>query len=514
VCRFLAPRAIAAGIDTPYAGVIETPTFNAFAAGTRKNHMVVVATRGLIDGLDDDELAGVLANAVIHIRNRDTRLLAAATIFMRNMTVLHKRPKAHPLTPVLQAVGLVFLPVFVPVILILGFFVQVAFRLAYGSRALIGMSRELIADAEAVRLTHNPAALASALRKVERQHQEGELGDEHDAMLFVGVTHGPLATHPTLDERLGALARTTGSMVLEDTRRLDTRPPEQRRPAGFGRRPDPALERVALLAEEPERRGLWGAFRSVRDPRYNLVGLTRAETFAVVAAMVGIGWVYQDTLRRPGGVARVFDIAGVQQIAGLGNVTVKCTVGRFWDASEEKSEWCEKQAANAGGLFDHFPTPDGKPREHLTFKEAEERRAQEQLKRGCFGGRWDGYGTNSSYSLTLDDYLRFARQSPAKLQGIPPGPEFDKKLLTFAESRLLQIDNALHFFGPSGHAAFVSAADTPDNQAAIAQLAARLRDPAFTKPLNPRQRTDFQLLAAKPLTVKPCWAERVQSAAP
>ena len=513
LCGILEPLAIAAGIPTPYAGVIETPTLNAFAAGTRANHMVVVATRGLIDSLDDDELAGVLANAVIHIRNRDTRLLAAATIFMRNMTVLHKRPKAHPLTPVLQAVGLVFLPVFVPVILILGFFVQVAFRLAYGSRALIGMSRELIADAEAVRLTHNPAALASALRKVERQHQEGELGDEHDAMLFVGVTHGPLATHPTLDERLGALARTTGSMVLEDTRRLDTRPPEQRRAAGFGRRPDPGLERVAVLAEEPERRGLWGAFKSVRDPRYNLVGLTRAETFAVVAAMVGIGWVYQDTLRRPGGVARVFDIAGVQQIAGLGNVTVKCTVGRFWDASEEKGEWCEKQAANAGGLFDHFPTPDGKPREHLTFKESEERRAQEQFKRGCFGGRWDGYATSSSYYLTLDDYLRFARQSAAKLQGVPPGPELDKRLLTFAQSRLLQVDNALHFFGQSGFTAFASAADTPENQAALDFLAARLKDPTFTKPLSPRERVELQLLATKRLDLKPCWEGRVQAAA-
>ena len=512
LCRILEPLAIAAGIETPYAGVIETPTLNAFAAGTRKNHMVVVATRGLIDNLDDDELAGVLANSVIHIRNRDTRLLAAATIFMRNMTVLHKRPKAHPLTPVLQAVALVFLPVFLPVILILGFFVQIAFRLAYGSRALIGISRELIADAEAVRLTHNPAALAAALRKIDRHHQDGELGDEHDAMLIVGVTHGPLATHPTLDERIGALARTTGSLVLEDTRRLDTRPIEQRRTSGFGRRPDPALERIATLAEEPERRGLWGAFKSVRDPKYNLVGLTRSETWAVAAAVIGIGYVHQDTLRRPGGVAKIFNIAGVEQIAGLGNVTVQCTVGRFFDPSEEKGEWCEKQAAESGRMLDHIPTRDGKPREFLTFKEQEERRAQEQVKRGCFGGRWDGYATSSSYNLTLDDYLRFARIGPDKLQGIPPGAELDKRLLTYAESRLLQVDNALHFFGESGFAAYASAADTPENAATLDLLAARLKDPTFTKPLNARRRAELELLVTKRLALKPCWAERVARA--
>lgn len=515
LCRILEPLAIAAGIETPYAGVIETPSLNAFAAGTRNHHMVVVATRGLIDGLDDDELAGVLANAVIHIRNRDTRLLAAATIFMRNMTVLHRKPKkVPPLMSPLQVLALVTLPVFLPVILILGFFIQIAFRLAYGSRALIGISRELIADAEAVRLTHNPAALASALRKIDRHHQNGELGDEHDAMLFVGVTHGHLATHPTLDERIGALARTTGSMVLEDSRRLDTRPPELRRAEGFGRKPDSKLERIAILAEEAKRRGLWGAFWSVRDPEYNWVGLNRRETWVVAASVVGIALVYQETLAQPGGASKLFDVAEVRQITGMGTTLVKCTIGSI-DATDEELEWCEKQAAESGRLFDQVPTlgGDGKQREYLTPREQREREAQAVVERGCFGGRWDGYATGSSYGMTLGDYLRFARQGPAKLQGLASGSELDKQLLTFGESRLLQIDNALHFFGESGFAAFASAADTPENAAALDLLAARLKDPQFTKPLYPRDRADLELLVSKRLALKPCWAERVQAAA-
>ena len=513
LCRILEPLAIAAGIPAPYAGVIETPSLNAFAAGVRDSHMVVVATRGLIDGLDDDELAAVLANAVIHIRNRDTRLLAAATIFMRNMTVLHRKPrKVHLLQTPLQAVALVLLPVFLPVILVLGFFVQIAFRLAYGSRALIGMSRELIADAEAVRLTHNPAALASALRKIEGSHGSGELGDEHDAMLFVGVTHGHLATHPTLDERIGALARTTGSMVLEDSRRLDTRPLEQRRAAGFGRRPDPKFERVATLAEEPERRGLWGAFWSVRDPEYNWVGLNRRESWAVAAGVIGIAVVHYQTLASPGGAARLFDVTAIRQLTGSGTTIVSCTIGGL-DSTEEERERCEKQAAEAGHLFDQVPFGgDGKRREYLTPREQEERRAQEQVKRGCFGGRWDGYSTGSSYDLTLDDYLRFARVGPDKLQGVPSGPELDERLLTFGESRLLQVDNALHFFGESGFAAFASAADTPDNHAALDLLAARLKDPQFTRPLSARTRAELELLVTKRSALKPCWAERVARA--
>lgn len=513
-CRILEPLAITAGIGTPYAGVIETATLNAFAAGTRKHHMVVVVTRGLLNALDDDELAAVLANAVIHIHNRDTRLLAAATIFMRNMTVLHRKPKKVPfLMSPLQVFALVLLPVFLPVILILGFFVAVAFRLAYGSRALIGMSRELIADAEAVRLTHNPAAMASALRKVERGHQAGEFGDEHDTMLFVGASLGHLATHPSLDERIGALARTTGSLVFEDTRRLDTRPPELRRAEGFGRKPDPKLERIAILAEEPERRGLWGAFWSVRDPEYNWFGLNRRETWVVAAGVIGTAFVHYETLARPGGASRLFEVAAIRQLTGTGSTLVECTIGGL-DATEEEREQCEKKAAQAGALFDQVPFGgDGKAREHLTFKETEQRRAQEQLNRGCFGGRWDDYATNSSYDLTLDDYLRWAREAPYKVQGISPGPVLDEKLLTFGQSRLLQIDNALHFFGASGGAAFASAADNPANDAALDLLAARLKDPQFTRPLSPRERAELELLVTKRMALKPCWAERVARAA-
>jgi Zn-dependent protease with chaperone function len=91
LCRIIEPLITLAGIRTPYVGVIESPALNAFACGVRESHMVVVVTRGLIDSLDDEELEAVLAHELIHIRNRDTRLMAAANAFIGNLTWLRRR---------------------------------------------------------------------------------------------------------------------------------------------------------------------------------------------------------------------------------------------------------------------------------------------------------------------------------------------------------------------------------------------------------------------------------------
>jgi Zn-dependent protease with chaperone function len=506
-CRILEPLSINAGIAIPYAGVIETPAMNGFACGVRKSHMVVVVTRGLIDGLDDDELAAVLANAVIHIRNRDTRLLASASIFMRNMTVLSKE-RGLKLDNAAQILPLVVFPVFVPVMLILGFFIQLAYRIAYGSRALIGISRELIADAEAVRLTHNPAALISALRAVDCNRAHA-FGDEIDAMLFLGLTSGPLATHPTIDERAGALARTTGSLVLDTAQRLDTRPQPQRQP-GFGRKPDRALERIAVLAEEPEQRGFWGAFRSVRDPERNIVGLNRRGVAILLVSLVGIGILYRETLSRPKPLQTLFAMEGVKQFAGLGAVMTRCTIGGL-KATPEEAEKCEKQAAEAGRLFEHIPgfaTVDGKPREYLTFREKEARDDAAQLARGCFPGRWGGMKHSGyAYDQKLSTYVGFGSKGPDALANLAAGAERDKALLNYAQVRVLMIDNSLHFFGESGLSDFNAATATPANDALLDELSARIKDPTFTASLGHSDRLSVTLLANRRTELRPCWGE-------
>jgi Zn-dependent protease with chaperone function len=508
-CRILEPLAIAAGIPTPYAGVIETAGMTAFACGVRDRHVVVVATRGLIDGLDDEELAAVLANAVIHIRNRDTRLLAAATIFMRNMAAL-QRERGLKFDHPLQVLPLVVFPFLLPVILLIGFWIQIAFRIAYGSRALIGISRELIADAEAVRLTHNPAAFASALRKIEASNAVRDFTDEHAAMLVVGVTHGPLATHPTVEERIGALARTTGSMVLDGGPRRDTRAPALRRAAAFGRSSREALERVALLAEAPAQRGFVGAFRSVGDPERNILGMTRRGMLLLALSIAGIALVYRETLSQPGAVRNVFALSQLREFRGVGAIAWRCTFALT--AGPAVQEQCEKAAGEGVRLLDHLPAFAGKDGGSLalpTFRETEQSRLAEWIAAGCYSGRWDGVAASGRDSPTpFSAYLEFAATGAPELAALPAGPQRDEALVEYAELRLLLVDNASHFFGEEGLKRFYDALHGEPHRLAVAALAQRLADPAFAGGLPTNDRADFTLLARQPLTLKPCWLKR------
>jgi Zn-dependent protease with chaperone function len=88
LCRIVEPLTIAAGLPTPYVGVIDSPALNAFACGIRQKDAVLVFTRGLIDALDDDELAAVAAHEIVHVVNGDIRLIAARSIPGRS-TVPH-----------------------------------------------------------------------------------------------------------------------------------------------------------------------------------------------------------------------------------------------------------------------------------------------------------------------------------------------------------------------------------------------------------------------------------------
>ena len=290
-CGILEPLAISAGIATPSAAVIDGPALNAFACGVRADRMVVVATRGLIDGLDDDELAAVLAHEVIHIRNRDTLLLASANVFMDTLTMA-RGGKQVAFDDWRQMLPLLLLPVLLPLYLVVAVLTQLSLRIGTCSRAAISSAREYIAAAEAVRLTKNPAALVSALRKIEGHSRIENVEQAHEAMMIDGPVEGPLATHPTVTERIAALARTTGSMVFEGGTRLDTRESALAGPAQtlpFGRR-DSELVRIATLAEAPARAGLWEVWRKTRDPGRNILGFNRrgARNLAITLLVVGL----------------------------------------------------------------------------------------------------------------------------------------------------------------------------------------------------------------------------------
>lgn len=320
--RIIEPLVIAAGLKPPFVAVMEDGALNAFAVGVRDSHMVVVVTRGLIDGLDDEELEAVLAHELMHIRNRDTRLMAAANAFLGNLSLLRTQVTNDQKTEQVQSlIGLILLPGCVPVLLAIGFMGQLAHRVGYFSRAAIGSAREFIADAEAVRLTHNPAALASALRKVSGHDRIAGLADRHDAMLIAGAVEGPAATHPSLAQRIGALVQTTGPAMAYAPARRDTRPHSQRGRSSFGQALGASLIGEVEVAERPN---LAGLFRLTRDPGRNMFGLrpkgARLMWIGAIGSLVLWGGLYAVT-------GRTVAVSTMETLASYARTAITCQLG-------------------------------------------------------------------------------------------------------------------------------------------------------------------------------------------
>src|SRR3954469_20537735 len=226
LCRIVEPLTIAAGLPTPYVGVIDSPALNAFACGIRQKDAVLVFTRGLIDALDDDELAAVAAHEIVHIVNGDIRLIAATNVCLDTLRLLQHRRNPSFSKRVSEALSLPLLALTVPLlaalVLVVCFLRRMAVDGSHLTRRLIASAREFIADAEAVRLTQNPAALVSALRRIEGRSTLPGLAAGQDAMMIDGAHEGAFATHPTIADRIAAVVAVTGSMALIAPARRDT----------------------------------------------------------------------------------------------------------------------------------------------------------------------------------------------------------------------------------------------------------------------------------------------------
>ena len=107
-------------------------------------------------------------------------------------------------------------PILLPILLIAaitGIAVKISSTLANFTRYFISSSREYIADAEAVRLTHNPAALISALRKIEGRSECYRIDPMTEAMMIDGAVDGEYASHPPIQDRIATLVQYSGSMI-------------------------------------------------------------------------------------------------------------------------------------------------------------------------------------------------------------------------------------------------------------------------------------------------------------
>jgi Zn-dependent protease with chaperone function len=324
LCRIVEPLAIAAGLPTPYVGVIDSPALNAFACGIRQKDAVLVFTRGLIDGLDDDELAAVAAHEIIHVVNGDIRLIAATNVCLDTLRLLEPRPSTERLKRMRAAATLPFLafmlPIFVVLVLVIMFLRRLAVDGSHLTRLLIASAREFIADAESVRLTQNPAALVSALGRIEGRSVIPGLAAGQDAMMIDGAHEGAFATHPTIAERVAAIVSVTGSMALIAPARRDTRPPELSTGDGFGRRS--ALEPEYLRAA---RQGANAALARVSVGReFNRLGLTREMSLGAVAAVGVFLWAHSADLRNPAVLAKSLDPAPMRTLFAMQAEQARC----------------------------------------------------------------------------------------------------------------------------------------------------------------------------------------------
>ena len=161
--------AIAAGIPAPKCYIIDTPAINAFATGRNPQEGVVALTTGLIQRLNNEEIEGVIAHEIAHIRNYDIRLATIAIAFVGIVAVIRDlfvrslwfgggRSKGRSKNDrnrgpgIFIAIGLIFIilaPIFSRLL-----------QLALSRR------REYAADSTAAWLTRNPQGLANALRKM------------------------------------------------------------------------------------------------------------------------------------------------------------------------------------------------------------------------------------------------------------------------------------------------------------------------------------------------------------
>ena len=161
---------LSGGLPMPEVWMIEDPALNAFATGRDPAHAAVAITRGLRTQLTRDELAGVMAHELAHVRSYDIRfamLMAtlvgmiafASEVFLRigirGGLAGGRRSGGKGGNPI--AIVLVIVAI---VLLVLSPFAAMAIRMAFSRR------REYLADAGAVDLTRDPRGLISALRKL------------------------------------------------------------------------------------------------------------------------------------------------------------------------------------------------------------------------------------------------------------------------------------------------------------------------------------------------------------
>lgn len=210
VWRIVENLSITAGLPMPRVYIIPDSAINAFAAGRDPQHALVAVTKGAVEKLNNEELEGVIAHELAHIKNYDIRVMTIVIIcvgiiaFMADALLrgqlFHRRSsEENSNNGLLLIIGLV-LAILAPLSANL---IQLA----------VSRKREYLADASGALLTRYPEGLANALEKIKADAEPMQTNNRAMAHLYISdptasfseKISGLFSTHPPINERISKL---------------------------------------------------------------------------------------------------------------------------------------------------------------------------------------------------------------------------------------------------------------------------------------------------------------------
>lgn len=212
--RMVENLSITAGLPMPKVHVIDDTAINAFATGRDPKHAAIAVTRGAMERLENEELEGVLAHELAHVKNYDIRVSTIAVVlvgtiallsdlFLRSLWFGGDRRRDNEGSSQLQGI----LMIVALVLAILAPLVATLLQLA------VSRKREYLADASGALLTRYPEGLARALEKIGADHEPLEVANKATAHLYfanplkdyTGRINQLFSTHPPIEDRVRRL---------------------------------------------------------------------------------------------------------------------------------------------------------------------------------------------------------------------------------------------------------------------------------------------------------------------
>jgi heat shock protein HtpX len=215
--------AIAAGLPRPRVYVVPDSDPNAFATGRGPEHSSIAVTRGLLDTLDREELQGVVAHELSHVKNLDIRVMTVVAALVGAIALLSDWARRGMMwgggsrrrgndggSGGSGVFGIVFFVIWLAAIVLAPFVAQML-------AMMVSRRREFLADASGAELTRNPIGLAHALEKIEGAAAPTEAIKRGSAHLCIadplgrrmnikeGFWSDLFASHPPMAARIAAL---------------------------------------------------------------------------------------------------------------------------------------------------------------------------------------------------------------------------------------------------------------------------------------------------------------------